>query len=312
MRVFLNNMRLSTFGNRLIKNENAELVSIYEYIAVRMSEILNRVKIYIDSRLSIAHGHDDIPMAERLLHSQLSRLLEDTDASRPETIIFLVNLGLPFCRRFFVMPVPRQAAVIDRYHTTVHLPSLAHTLAHCTGTSIYTQKYEPYSYTFFHHYARSSTCVHPHETGIHDPGDERDERKEIEKYKRNIEKSHYGLGRAGIFFWDDERINDLWNRGRFGWLHYIGCFFWKEALRSGLEAGASRADIEEDFNDDAIPWELLPGDEIIEEEDDQDSDDDDFTRAERKRKSQRPDVKRMPLERLVEAEIDLEIDSFDY
>ena len=294
------------FSIELTSYENAELASIYDYVAIRMTEVFDRVKSYVASRLSIGYGHGDAPVAEYRLYKQLSQLLENTNTSRPETVAFLVELGLPFCRRFFFMPAPRQAAVIHRYRTSVCHSSLSHALFH----SIFCNKHaNMYKYEYdnrLYCYLKSCTFIDRTCNPSPEQGDERDKHDEIDEYDYHTLKGRFGLGRAGLFFWDDERTYDLWSGGRPGWFYYVGCFLWKEALRKGLEVGVVRSLIREDFSNDAVPGKVLSGVELLGEVDDQDGNDDDFARL--NRESQRPDVRQMPVERLLEEEID----SFDY
>ena len=339
----------------LFSHEITELASVYEYLARRMAQVFVHVEAYTNGRMDIVEEEslrcngggsaarpDDVDgdvieksMKEGRLIRRLRSLLEDGDLRRPETLAFLVEFGLPFCKRFFFMPVARQASIIYRYRSDVRHPSLAHTLMLTVAEGEEDPKYEK-----LRNPPRFRTGSIGWKTWQNQP--------EGSACDRDIYRAQYGLGLIGYFFWDDERFEGLLHGREADWPLRIGCFLLKEAGQSGFkeyitapyyvgvvnpywfdseeeeEEEKKRKKKKDDDDDDAaLPVREL-GIEILglaevedvregiaKEEFDNDSIlDDVFAKADRGIQS--PMIKDMPPNLSPEWKTDLEIDSYDY
>ena len=98
----------------LLSHERAQLVSIYEYLTRRMAQIFKNIKVYILRRKEIM-GENGMCRQEYFVFYLLQKHLERVNIQRSDTLAFLTELGLPFCRRFFSMPVSQQTLIVFRY-----------------------------------------------------------------------------------------------------------------------------------------------------------------------------------------------------
>ena len=268
------NMEQDEFGRMLYWHENTELSLVYEYLARRMAQVFVIVEAYASRRMahvfvtvekytnrrmdiveeeSLCHNDrgsaarlsddgDDVmesSMKEGRLIKRLRMLLKDGDLSRPETLAYLLEFGLPFCRRFFLMPVSRQASIIHRYRAESRQASLAHTLMLTVPDG------EDYKYQRLQDPPRFRTGS----VGW------RVWRKQFEESlpSRDMYRGQYGLGLLGYFFWDDNRVEgllpDVKFRGEGGgqaepepesesgpeWPLRLGCFLLKEMRQLGFK-----------------------------------------------------------------------------
>ena len=332
------NTEQAQFSALLTGCENVELGSVHDHLAMRMGQVFRRVWNYVDSRRDVIDGasalnangdgkNDIVREKELRLLWRLQALFDDTDLKSPETAAFLVEFGLPFCQRFFSMPVSKQASIIHRCRVSQRHSSLAHVIIMERpdwGGTHFEDKYgndkhpshfpRANSYGWNSWWALDSDPTSDPDT---EPGPSSD-------FTQHSSKAIYGLGLTGYFFWDRQRLQGLMDVGEHEWPLRVGCALFDEMCRSGFE---HRVGLSWYFNmsdDDDHPYfeeyedrrcapvpPLRPGEEVLgladvedgcEDKDDGDGGDvDDFARA-----------KNMPVQAMAPSKIELEIDSFDY
>ena len=123
---------LSWWQGTLTSFEKAGVGSICEYLRRYVEIIFSQVDNYMCISTSVwdeAQNANDsqgigpnVPTASKCLNAELRRLLQDFVTRRQETNAFLVDLGLPFCKRFMSVSVPRKAAIIHLYCHAFILP----------------------------------------------------------------------------------------------------------------------------------------------------------------------------------------------
>ena len=138
-----------TFVSHLDSQERAELWSIYCYLKTRMIRIYGTIDTYI------IKSTEEAPKRERPRESPTNKdlcyveFIRNRGSKRRRKADFLLELGLPFCTKFFKMRVEEQAAIALSYFELEPLRPLSyhiklvteHTsyLRRMTKTSIYYQ-----------------------------------------------------------------------------------------------------------------------------------------------------------------------------
>ena len=331
----------SDFGWLIAFSENVELNSVYDYIAARMGRVFGRVRSYVNDRLdaidrnsardAFKDGNENVSTeGERLLLSRLQKFLEDTELQCPATVAFLVECGLPFCRRFFSMPVSKQALIIDRCRVSDRRAGLAHTCIMSRSQYGEMPNFAKYCEDNFHVFPRVGSCGwfpwwttlvkrspefgRGNYEGHYPPSD----------YARHCVKARYGTGLAGFFFWDEHRLQALVEASRPGWPFRVGCALFDELCQSGFESRVGLAWYFNLSDDGEFPYfvehckrkcapspALRPEEVVLSladanddgqaDEVDVDGEGDDASNA-----------RNVPLQVASEAEIKLEIDAYDY
>lgn len=106
--------------------------SVFEYLRRYLDVIFSQVESYMrvpssdaDKSQNAKDSQDficgNLPTSKSL-NMKVRQLLQDLFVQRPESIAFLLTLGLPFCKHFMSMPLSRKAAIVHPYRHGFHLP----------------------------------------------------------------------------------------------------------------------------------------------------------------------------------------------